>query len=371
MKKLTLFLIYLNCFFVFSQRSKLKSSKYFIDVSTYYGSIIKHKPSISHLTQNHPTGFIFSFNQRSIGKKEWERIYNYPDYGFTFYTQDYHNEKLGKLYAINGHYSFYLRHFKERNQVVLKVGTGLSYVTKPYDRYENKKNNIFGSHVNASIFFNLYYQRLLLIKNFGIKAGISIIHNSNGSSKSPNSGSNVFSTFVGINYSLGKKQKRSTRRLKSTIPKKERIKVNLLFLTGKNQSDVIGSDRYPFYHISLYADKRISKKSAFQAGFEYFNSKFLKEHIYYKSLSYYPDIPEKLPDYKRVSVIVGHELFINKVSAIVQLGYYIYSPFKIEGSIYENIGIKYYLTKHIYSQIQLKAHSAKAESFGFGLGIRI
>ena len=371
MKKLLILVLFLNISFAFSQKKSDNFSNYIFDISSYYGSILKHKPGISHLITAHPTGVLFGISKKTNGKKEWEKIYNYPDYGVSFYSQNYRNEKLGKLYAIHGHYTFYFRKQEKKNQIALKVGTGLSYVTNPYDKLENWKNNVFGSHVNASLFFNLYYQRLQLFKNIGLQAGVTLMHNSNGSSKSPNSGTNVFAGFIGLNYSLKTPKKYTEEKETTTIPKSERLKFNIILSTGRNETDLIGNGKYPFYTFTGYIDKRVSNKSAIQFGFQYFNSKFLKEHIYYKSLVDDPNQAEKLPDYKRASLIIGHELFLNKLSAILQVGYYVYYPFPFEGRVYENLGFKYYFSKTIFVQTLLKAHAAKAESFEFGIGCRI
>ncbi|MGC1631619.1 MAG: acyloxyacyl hydrolase, partial [Gelidibacter sp.] len=76
-------------------------------------------------------------------------------------------------------------------------------------------------------------------------------------------------------------------------------------------------------------------------------------------------------DYKRVGVFVGHELFINKMSFIAQLGYYAYYPYDFEGRIYERIGLKRYLGNTFFGALTLKAHGAKAEAVEFGVGVRL
>ncbi len=115
------------------------------------------------------------------------------------------------------------------------------------------------------------------------------------------------------------------------------IKYNLVFRGGVNESDVVGSGQFPFYIVSAYADKRINVKSAFQFGTDVFFSNFLKELIYYKSVSFPEENVSGDEDYKRVGVFVGHELFINKTSLETQLGYYVYYPFDFEGtSLFKN-----------------------------------
>jgi hypothetical protein len=70
-------------------------------------------------------------------------------------------------------------------------------------------------------------------------------------------------------------------------------------------------------------------------------------------------------------LFVGHELFLNKVSLITQVGYYVYYPFPYEVRYYERIGLKRYFGDKWYAAVSLKAHAANAETVEFGVGIRI
>ncbi len=94
------------------------------------------------------------------------------------------------------------------------------------------------------------------------------------------------------------------------------IKYNLVFRSGINESDVVGSGQFPFYIFSGYADKRINHKSAFQFGADLFFSNFLKELIYYNSVAFPENNVKGDEDYKRVGVFAGHELFINRLSLV-------------------------------------------------------
>jgi hypothetical protein len=69
--------------------------------------------------------------------------------------------------------------------------------------------------------------------------------------------------------------------------------------------------------------------------------------------------------------MVGHELFINRLSVLVQLGYYVYYPFEFEGRVYNRVGIKRYFGSNWFGAISLKSHGAKAEAIEFGVGIRL
>lgn len=102
-----------------------------------------------------------------------------------------------------------------------------------------------------------------------------------------------------------------------------------------------------------------------------FFSNFLKELIRYQSISF-PELDvDPNTDYKRVGMFVGFELYISKLSAIAQLGYYVYYPFDFEGKVYNRIGLKYYFGKKLFGAVTLKSHGAAAEAVEIGLGIRL
>src|SRR5690606_28978694 len=114
----------------------------------------------------------------------------------------------------------------------------------------------------------------------------------------------------------------------------EPVRASLAVRTGINESDIVDSGQYAFYIFSAYADKRFGRLIAIQLVTDVYFSNFIKELIRYQSVAFpeYGIRPDE--DYKRVGVFLGHELFINKMSVIAQLGYYVYYPFDFEGRVY-------------------------------------
>lgn len=337
-----------------------------IEVSVFRGNIYKHTDYVGHLMAGHPTGFLVSWNKQTYGDKEWERAFRYPDYGFSFQYQDFANPVLGKAYAIGAHYNFYF--FKRHMQ--FRISQGIGMTTNPYEKVSNYKNNAFGSRFMSSNTFMLGYKKDNLIDKFGIQAGAIFQHFSNGRIKSPNSGINSYLFYAGVNYTI---QEKPQYKVDSIVPTRftEPIKFNGVFRTGVSESQITGSGQKPFYHIGLYADKRLGRKSAIQLGTDVFISQYLKEYIRYKSIAYPEENVDADTDYKRVAVVVGHELFINKLSVETQLGYYVYKPFRYESDIYQRLGAKYYVTDKIFGALSLKAHGGRAEAIEVGIGIRL
>ena len=112
-----------------------------LDASFFYGSILEHNPDINHLITGHPTGFLLSYNRKTYGFNEWERRYNYPDWGFSMAYQNLHNEYLGENISFYGHFNFY---FLNRN-AYFRIGQGFAVAGSPYDAETNYQNNAYGT----------------------------------------------------------------------------------------------------------------------------------------------------------------------------------------------------------------------------------
>jgi hypothetical protein len=337
-----------------------------LEASGYYGTVLLHNPDITHLITEHPGGFILGLNRKRFGYKEWEQVYGYPDTGLSFVYQDMKNPTLGQNFSLYAHYNFY---FLKRN-LQLRIGQGLAYTTKPYDKNDNFRNNAYGSSIMSSTLLMLNYHKERLINRLGIKAGLSIIHYSNANVKAPNTSTNTLAFHAGLIYNLDDDE--DIEYLRTELPKiTEPIRYNVVFRSGINESDVVNSGQFPFYILSFYADKRIGRASAFQLGTEIFFSNFLRELIRFQAVSF-PELGVAADtDYKRIGLFLGHELFISRLSIITQLGYYAYYPYDFEGRTYIRVGLKHYFGKKWFGAISLKSHAAAAEAVEFGIGLRL
>lgn len=365
MRRLYFLLLFGICSACFAQEEiPPKSSS--LDINYYKGNITLHDNKVLHLITGHPEGFIISWNKKTFGSETWQQRYNFPDYGMSFSYQNFKNDVLGKNYALYGHYNFYFL----KRKVMLRIGQGLAVTTNRFNKQSNHKNVAFGSTFLSSTYMMLNYKKERLFNRIGLQAGLSLIHYSNANVKAPNASINSITFNAGLTYNFDDED--SEFKLVETKEKfTQPIKYNFVFRSGVNESDVIDSGQFPFYIFSAYADKRINYKSAFQFGVDAFFSNFLKEYIKYNAVAFPENNEDGEADYKRVGVFVGHELFINKVSVITQLGYYLYFPYDFEGRTYIRAGLKRYFGKKWFGAITVKAHGAAAEAVELGIGIRL
>lgn len=362
----TLVILLFSVFLSFGQGS----SKGYFDAQLFRGNIYKHTNDVGHLITGHPDGFMLSYNWKTFGKKEWEQVYNYPDYGISYHYVDFKNQYLGVNHALGLHYNFY---FFKRN-LMFRISQGIGMTSSPYDKETNNKNNAFGTKIMDNNYFLLQYKKEHIIDRIGFQAGLLLTHFSNGRFKAPNSGINTIALNIGLNYSFDDQQAFIKDSLPSNETYKERIKYNIAFRTGISEGPVPHLGQRQFYHIGLYADKRIGRKSALQLGTDVFFSRYLKDYIAFASVAFpkgHKSYADPDVDYKRVGLFVGHELFINKLSIEAQVGYYVYKPFAYEIDLYQRLGAKYYLYQNVFAGVGLKTHGARAEAIEATIGIRL
>ena len=365
MKRNISVLLMMICYCCFSQENN--NNSYQLEGSYFYGNIYNHNSDISHLINGHPTGAFLSFNKKTFGLKDWEKKYNFPDWGLSFIYKDLKNETLGENYGLYANYNFYL--FKRNLQ--LSLGSGLALNTNPYDQDSNYLNIAYGTSLLSSSFIKANFIKNSIWKGLGFQAGLMFIHYSNGNTKAPNTSTNSFLINAGLNYQLNYKNINEYVREQDLTNYGEKIKFNFVFRTGWNQSDVIGSGTYPFYVFSAFVDKKLNYYSTLQFGADLFISKFLEEFIRYTAIAYPESNLSGDEDYKRVSLFVGHELSIDKNGILFQIGYYVYYPYEFEKRIYLRAGFKRYFYKNkLFAVVSLKSHWAQAEAVEFGVGYR-
>ena len=77
-----------------------------LEISYLRGNVLPHTPDLHHLS-GHPEGVMINFLKQTHGTKEWQKAYDFPDYGGYFLYQRFDNEYLGANYSVGALYNFY------------------------------------------------------------------------------------------------------------------------------------------------------------------------------------------------------------------------------------------------------------------------
>jgi hypothetical protein len=336
---------------------------YSVSVNVFKGFIYQHTQSIGHLISEHPTGFEVSAFKSTYGNRDWQSLYNYPDIGLSLVMINYHNPTLGRSIASLIYNDLYLTPHTRSNHLKLRIGGGLAYHTNPYDELQNPRNNVVSSAISGALQMRFEYG--IALKDWKIISALTLNHFSNAAIRVPNMGINV------PTFSLGVSRNVSSHSLNYVSPANpdnfsRDIHFNFNIGTGMTSIEMFKDTKFLFLAFTAYGDKRVSRRSIVNAGLDLFMNYGLRENIKYDETTDDPRL-----DFKRIGVMAGHEFYMDRVGILIQMGIYIYNPYKIGKSAYQRYGIKYYISETFYSALYLKTHAATAEVAELTFGIRL
>jgi hypothetical protein len=278
------------------------------------------------------------------------------------------SEYIGRANALFPYINFPLTR-SDKYEVNFRLGGGLGYLTKRFDRLTNYKYLAIGSHLNAAV--NLMFEvRWRPVPRTQVSAGIALMHFSNGSLKTPNYGINIPSANIAIAYHLTKANNFINRKLLPELTKFEfdgRKNFELDFLGALGMKDISEyGNRYYVYTFSGNVFKTVSYKSKVGVGFDLFydQSDLRKAELEQTYL-------ERNSQVIKPGANLGYQLNLSRTSFIFNLGFYLGGKMARAGSTYYKVGMRVMLSRSIFASLALKTHFARADYVGLGLGYKL
>ncbi len=327
----------------------------------YSGFVIKHDKKIGHLSQGPTRGFEICFNKNTYGKQVWEQVFGYPDIGISLGYFDYGSDILGQSLGLFIYSDFYLMR-RRKFETIFKIGSGVGFHNKPYDNENNHKNVAVSSTItnNIQARLGLNYK---LTDRWRLTGAITVTHFSLAAYSQPNKGVNITSANLGTTYLVSKN-------VPAYIPLDENyqydksLKYNVNFSYGLKEIRPIGGQKYSVYVLTFYINKQVSRTNILNLGIDVFSNSALIEEMKNSG-----QFSEDYPDHKRIGIMAGHELKLSRVAFLLQLGVYIYRPYKADKPIYQRVALKYYAGKRLYLHYGFITHYAKADHSEWGIGL--
>lgn len=327
------------------------------------GLIINHTAPVSHLVASHPTGLELNVQRQTTGAAAWHGWYKYPRVGLALVYYDYHNPILGRSYAASVYLSKPIVR-TDRHDLSFRLGTGLAYFPDHYNLYTNRKNTFVSSALNATLQMRLEYD-VALTDHLGLLLALALNHYSNGGTAKPNFGINLPTLQVGVNYH----QWRPGPASGAPEPAPADVGHNFLNIsTSLGYKQRTGGDptRYLVNSATVAVGRRVNRKSNLLVGVEGFYDRSLLAVLRDSARS-----QDHLPDVKKASAFVGHELLFGRLALVTHLGLYLYNPYQSNPVYYERIGLKYQATKLLFGAVDLKVHRATADVIEFKVGVKL
>jgi hypothetical protein len=329
----------------------------------YTGTIVPHEKPLKPLNKGIVNAFELSYSIIKSDGRTWHQYYNYPEVGISYMLMDLgYREVLGFSHSIFPYIIFPLTKQDKPFSISLRVASGISYITKIYDSFTNPKNIAISSHLNyyASFNFNINYR---LSKSLTTNFGINTSHFSNGAIKKPNYGLNIITTSLGINYNFSNNNKFNKN---FEIQDIEKIRWLATFCGGIKEAKDPGGPKYGIGSLSIEWSKPFKTFFRYGATFDYMYDGSTLVHFKEDGISYQSHLKAS-----KCGLTVIGEMVLYRLSAFGGLGAYLYNHDKQNKAIYQNIGLRYRLSKFLYSQISLKTHLNVADYLEFGFSYKI
>ena len=337
-----------------------KQPEYQLGFRYHYGFILVHVPSLQHFSGAHFPVYEITLTKLTYGNKDWQQAYHNPDLGMSFYVTDFGKNKfLGKGYALFPNITFhYLR--KKWLHANFRIGAGLGYIEKPFERLHNYKNSAIGSHINSAISILIETKYTLNARtNLGI--GVALNHFSNGATKTPNLGINMATANIALAYTFAD---RPISAIDSNRTFKKHFEYLALLCGGYKEIAPAGGNKYAVVNFSFNVARVRSLRGKWGGGIDIFHDASIKEQFQRDSIS------ANNFSITQAGVNLSWEVIFGKVSFPLQAGVYAFSKYKGNGVLYNRYGVRYQFHKNLVANFSIKTHYAKADYFEWGIGYK-
>lgn len=357
-------LIHLNV----TAQHKLWGSNLLLEGRVNYGFMINHHLEMKIFNAHFPS-FEVNLSKETYGKESWQSIYDYPFIGVSYWNSQLGNSDfLGSAHAVFPYvnYPIVRQPFYELN---FRVGLGLAYLTKRFDRLTNYKYIAIGSHINAAINLQVEYRRRIN-ERMNAAIGLALMHFSNGSTKTPNYGINTPSVNVAFAYRLSKENSYLNKKIMPSLytfefPGPQSIETELGVTAALKDMGAEYGRRFMIYNVFGTITKQFTMKSSAGLGFDYTLD---ESDVYFADLKNYKY--EKISELRRLGVGAVYKLHMSNLSYNFGFGYYLRARMAPD-DIYFKLGLQYEIYKGLFGNLTLRTHFGQADYVGLGVGYKI
>lgn len=332
-----------------------------LQLNYHAGAGLPEYAFLRHVANDFVRGIDVSILKQTRGINAWEKKFNRPEYGLSFYYSSLgNNEILGHELALT--YFVKLNLLKrEKFRLYNRTGIGVGYVNKKFNAESNYLNVAVGSHYN--IHFNLRLAAAFTIApRAELNVGLSFDHYSNANTAAPNLGINSVTAFTGISYRIGP----SVIESKLEFPEHQKSNQSEVFVSiGGKRTRALLSNYFGTTSVSYEFTRK--KNISFHYGFgaDWFYDSSVKTQLEDDDRSF------KAINSMQAGIHFSQAFVYNKVSIMLQEGIYIL-PNKISQSVMYNRGIvKYQLNEKWAFRIAMKSHLQVLDYPEVGIGVTL
>jgi hypothetical protein len=325
-------------------------SRLIVGARAQYGFVLIHSYALDPVRHSFPWGAEVDLARQFVNKKAWDFCNCYPRTGGTLTFWHYGNSILGN--GIVG--LWYVEPVfltKHRLNLSIRMGTGISFQTNPFDSLTNPNNQAYSRHFNFPLMVNCGLQ-FRMNPHWTLRAAANYNHASNGGLSLPNKGINYPTFSLGADYApMGIDFKERARNLEKRRPS-PRLRVYAGVAGTLKRPSGADTQQNRVWGVWVNGVYYVGKWSGLNLGVEWINDGARKVKMQREN------IPGR---HERGGILAGHEFLLGRVVFSQQLGVYFFDQFKIHDPVYQRYGLGLHVTKRLFAGFSLKAHRHVAD----------
>ena len=334
-----------------------------MSLSAKTGILMPHRETMGHLVKDRPNALELAFSRQDTSKGAYSQIFRYPSRGSAFTFQDYGNRDiLGRSLTFFRFIKFPIYQSEKWGFIDFRLGQGVSYISKIYDKFSNPKNIAIGSHING--FVNLQFTWTKHFNKFYTGVGVDFSHISNATLKSPNQGLNTLTASATLGYSLSERQEYDQPKFSldsiETVRDFSKWHFQFVFSLKQNKADHLQPRNFGVAAVQALYRKRLSPV---------WNLEFGGDLIYNEANRWFYEVkPEPIFEGFQLGGYSGLALSVYNTQIYFGLGVYALNLINPAGYIYNRAGMRFKGKGPWDFSIGIKAHIGVADYLEWGLG---
>lgn len=343
------------------------------ETTLHAGAVWRHTPKLTTRTGELLWGQEFGLRIQTTGRRDWQVWQRYPVLGVALVHfhlgDDSHGDGFGLLPNLSvpivrsGWFTAFFR-----------LGTGLAWVTRPYDYFDNPEQNALGSHWNNITQFRLGGEARLG-DHTRLNAGIALNHFSNGASTLPNYGANLASGYAGVAWSPRPIREKEFLPARSDKHVAQRFGGMLQLIYASIEYGVFDGPKYPVWGGSAAGLYRFNPVNRLLLGVDYEFNRAVYE--FGLNNGEFESEDEACKGATRLAIFVADEFLFGSIGIQLQLGRYVGKELNqhVLRQNYSKLTMRVYLPALFNTSLQphlgitLKAHATTAEHISMNAGL--
>ncbi len=358
------------------------------------GMIVPHSKNLDSIAKGMVLGGEIAFEWAAQSKNRWQQFWRFPNVGIGLgFVNLGNNQLLGNAVYLYPYISIPMFTVKDID-INLKLGAGLSYVTKTWNDADtlsgvdaSTANSAFSFPLNCYLTSSINFE-YLLTDQIALIGDLGYAHMSNGSFRNPNFGVNMGYVHLGARYKFSPHNPNLSYNPAYALPFDFEGKV----VASGFSREIHYNDHKSFFVGSLHAGITFPIDGWYTLGGGadlFYDGAFTKRPSEANPMFNRYRIEEDMFANKiRFGISVNNEFVMGRLTGIVDLGIYLYDPLrnayphvtesrgifykynlkKEDGWNYTRFALRYRVYDNFVVQAGIKTHGYIAEMLEVGVG---